>query len=101
MISLFWGSRCGFSTASTGLGQITCRLFSFLARSLGHPQAFSKQEEVLVDILPWGWRGRKLLLTPLLRALIQAWQQTGPEMPALSVLRVGIRDKDVVGVASF
>lgn len=85
VISLFWDSRCGFSTASTGLGQITCCLFSLLAKSSGHPQAFSEQEEMLVVFHPGG----KLQLIPLLRALIQACQHTGHKMPALAVCQEG------------
>lgn len=52
MISLFWG----FPTASTGLGQITCSLFSLLAKftAQGTRKHFLKNRKCLLIVSPGG-----------------------------------------------
>lgn len=88
VISLFWGSHCGFRTLSAGLGQITCRLLSLLAKSRAQvtpsPQFFPSKRRSLLLFSPGGG---KLLLTPLwLEGSGPGMAADGQRVPALTVL---------------
>lgn len=100
VISLFWGSPHGFSTASTGLGQITCRLFSLLAKSRvqGTPKHFLKKRKCLLTFSPGG----QIATDTLFGDSDPTMAAEGHKVPALTVCSgVGMEDTKEVCVASF